>query len=148
LYVTEKAFSVRRYETRGRVLGPAAMSASWQQIVGCHPLIRPKERPLFCGSALLAFRMLRETHPELSSLEARQLVQYGNIETGIFTAEHLCAIALDTGRMKDFYRVASFIEQGKVERLVLNQLVIRYKLENRTKNVLNSSSDEDQQNQP
>ena len=69
-------------------------------------------------------------------------VQYGNIETRIFTAEHLCAIALDTGRMKDFYRVASFIEQGKVDRLVLNQLVIRYKLENRTKNVLNWSSDE------
>ena len=75
-------------------------------------------------------------------------VQYGNIETRIFTAEHLCAIALDTGRMKDFYRVASFIEQGKVDRLVLNQLVIRYKLENRTKNVLNWSSDENQQNQP
>lgn len=44
--------------------------------------------------------------------------------------------------MKDFYRVASFIEQGKVDRLVLNQLVIRYKLEDRTKNVLNWSSDE------
>ena len=75
-------------------------------------------------------------------------VQYGNIETRIFTAEHLCAIALDAGRMKDFYRVASFIEQGKVDRLVLNQLVIRYKLEDRTKNVLNWSSDENQQNQP
>lgn len=69
-------------------------------------------------------------------------VQYGNIETRIFSAEHLCAIALDTGRMKDFYRVASFIEQGKVDRLVLERLVKKYQLENKTKKVLNWNGDE------
>ncbi|MDD5059225.1 MAG: hypothetical protein PHQ60_15285 [Sideroxydans sp.] len=69
-------------------------------------------------------------------------VQYGDIETKIFTAEYLCAIALDTGRIKDFYRVASFIEQQKVDRAVLNQLVSRFKLEGKTKNVLNWNDDE------
>ncbi len=44
--------------------------------------------------------------------------------------------------MKDFYRVASFIEQGKVDRLVLERLVKKYQLENKTKKVLNWNGDE------
>jgi hypothetical protein len=71
-------------------------------------------------------------------------VHYGSIDTRIFSAEHLCAIALDTGRVKDYYRVAAFIEQGKVDRVALNHLVSKYNLSNKTKNVLNWSGDEAQ----
>jgi hypothetical protein len=64
-------------------------------------------------------------------------VQYGDITTQIFTAEFLCVIALDTGRLKDYYRVASFIEQQQVDRVKLRAMVAEYGLEARTKNVLN-----------
>lgn len=66
-------------------------------------------------------------------------VKYGDTPTRIFTPEHLCAIALDTGRMKDYYRVASFIEQGQVDMKKLRAMVKQYGLENRTRNVLNWS---------
>lgn len=69
-------------------------------------------------------------------------VRYGDIPTRIFTPEYLCAIALDTGRLKDYYRVASFIEQQQVDMGKLREMVGQYGLEERTKNVLNWSKDE------
>lgn len=70
-------------------------------------------------------------------------VMYGDIATRIFTPEFLCAIALDTGRLKDYYRVASFIEQQQVNMGKLREMVRQYGLEERTKNVLNWSRNED-----
>ncbi len=69
-------------------------------------------------------------------------VNYGDISTRIFTPEFLCTIALDTGRMKDYYRVASFIEQQQVNMAALREMVKQYGLEDRTKNVLNWSQNE------
>ena len=69
-------------------------------------------------------------------------VNYGDTPTRIFTPEFLCAIALDTGRLKDYYRVASFIEQRKVNMGKLREMVKQYGLEERTKNVLNWSQNE------
>jgi hypothetical protein len=54
----------------------------------------------------------------------------------------LCAIALDTGRLKDYYRVASFIEQRQVNMNKLRGMVKQYGLEDRTKNVLNWNQNE------
>ena len=69
-------------------------------------------------------------------------VKYGDIPTRIFTAEFLCVIALDTGRLKDYYRVASFIEQQQVDMNKLRKMVTQYGLEARTKNVLNWNQNE------
>jgi hypothetical protein len=69
-------------------------------------------------------------------------VKYGDIATRIFTPEFLCAIALDTGRLKDYYRVASFIEQRQVNMNKLRGMVKQYGLEDRTKNVLNWNQNE------
>ena len=40
---------------------------------------------------------------------------FGSVPTRVFSAEYLCAIALDTGRPKDFLRISTFIEQDEVD---------------------------------
>jgi hypothetical protein len=46
----------------------------------------------------------------------------------VFRAEHLCAIALQTGRKKDYLRVSMFLEQDAVELAELTDVVGRYDL--------------------
>jgi len=57
------------------------------------------------------------------------VVEFEGVSTWVFTAEHLCAIALQTGRSKDFLRVAMFFEQEQVDRAKLRELALRYALE-------------------
>jgi hypothetical protein len=52
---------------------------------------------------------------------------YGEL-TRVFTAEYVCAAALDLYRMKDQLRVASFLEAGKVDITKLEALAARYGL--------------------
>jgi hypothetical protein len=63
-------------------------------------------------------------------LSAR-VVTFDGVPTRVFTAEHLCAIALDTGRGKDFLRVANFLEQRAVSEASLNALLGRFQLTQR-----------------
>ena len=51
-----------------------------------------------------------------------------DVPTRVFTAEHLCAIALQTGRPKDHARVAMFFEQGAIDRGVLDDILRRHDL--------------------
>ena len=46
------------------------------------------------------------------ALEAAVEVEVEEISTRVFTAEHLAAIALQTGRPKDKARLLQFIESG------------------------------------
>lgn len=64
-------------------------------------------------------------------------VLYEHVPTRVMTAEHLCAINLDTARHKDFYRVSLFIEEGAVDIRVLEDLLKRYQLEDRRSKVSN-----------
>lgn len=64
-------------------------------------------------------------------------VLHDDIPTRVLTAEHLCAINLDTARPKDFYRVSLFIEEDAVDLAALETLLNRYQLEDRTVKVLN-----------
>ncbi len=64
-------------------------------------------------------------------------VLYDGIPTRVLTAEHLCAINLDTGRPKDHYRVSLFIEAEAVDMPALEALLVRYQLQERTAKVLN-----------
>lgn len=64
-------------------------------------------------------------------------VEFAGIPTRIFTPEYLCAIALDTGRTKDYYRVSMFIEQLAVDASSLVSLVNRFGLSEKTVNILN-----------
>jgi hypothetical protein len=64
-------------------------------------------------------------------------VEFSGVPTKIFTPEYTCAIALDTGRPKDFMRVAMFIEQDMVDIDLLNKLIDRYGLLDKVKQVSN-----------
>lgn len=64
-------------------------------------------------------------------------VQFDGIPTRVFTAEHTCAIAMDTGRPKDYLRVSMFIEQQAVDIEALANLLHRYNLEGRCKHIHN-----------
>lgn len=56
-------------------------------------------------------------------------VDYEGIPTRVFRPEHLCTIALQTGRSKDYARVILFMEQNEVDRKVLSALALRFGLE-------------------
>jgi len=58
-------------------------------------------------------------------------VDYEGIPTRVFRPEHLCAIALQTGRNKDYARVILFLEQNEVELDILSALVSRNGLTDR-----------------
>ena len=57
--------------------------------------------------------------------------EYDGIPTRVFSAEHLCAIALQTGRTKDYLRVTMFLEQGVVNLELLSDILKRYDLTDR-----------------
>lgn len=71
------------------------------------------------------------------ALDAALEVHFEDVPTRVLTAEYLCAINLDTGRAKDFYRVSLFIEADAVDMEALEVLLLRYNLQHRTANVLN-----------
>ena len=50
------------------------------------------------------------------------------VPTCVLMAEHLVAIALQTGRTKDYLRIAQFLEQDAVSTDRLNQILIRHGL--------------------
>lgn len=54
--------------------------------------------------------------------------EFDGIPTRVFTAEHLCAVALDTGRTKDYLRVAMFLEQHAVNHDLLDMILERHNL--------------------
>jgi hypothetical protein len=55
-------------------------------------------------------------------------VDFEGIPARVFRPEHLCAIALETGRAKDYARVSMFLEQNEVDRMLLSAVAARYDL--------------------
>ncbi len=58
-------------------------------------------------------------------------VDYDGTSTRVFRPEHLCAVALQTGRSKDRLRVRMFLEQGAVDLERLKELLSRFDLDGR-----------------
>jgi hypothetical protein len=58
-------------------------------------------------------------------------VEFDGIPTRVFTAEHLCAVALQTGRTKDYLRVVMFLEAEQVDRGLLESTLKRHNLEDK-----------------
>ena len=56
-------------------------------------------------------------------------VTFDRVPTRLFRAEHLCAIALQTGRTKDVLRVVMFLEQRRVDPARLEVLARRFSLQ-------------------
>ncbi len=57
-----------------------------------------------------------------------QTIKYARVATFIMRPEHLVAIMLDTGRPKDYLRIAMFLEQGAVNLRSLMPVLRRHGL--------------------
>ncbi len=64
---------------------------------------------------------------------------FDGVPTRVFSAEHLCAIALQTGRSQGFARVMLFLEENEVDLGALSALAARFGLSDRLTRVLNSA---------
>jgi hypothetical protein len=58
-------------------------------------------------------------------------VQFDGIPTRVFRPEHLCAVALQVGRSKDYLRVTMFLEEGSVDTDLLVKVLQRHGLDDR-----------------
>lgn len=63
---------------------------------------------------------------------AREL-QFGSVTARVMSPEYLCAIALQTGRNKDYVRVEEFFTRQVVDRRQLMALVERFRIADRWK---------------
>src|SRR5256885_6051191 len=52
-----------------------------------------------------------------------QTIKYAGVTTRIMRPEHLVAIMLDTGRLKDYLRISMFLEQGGIKMRSLNAVL-------------------------
>jgi hypothetical protein len=74
-------------------------------------------------------QFLPSTGPLLDeALEQAVSVQVEGTSTRVFTAEHLAAIALQTGRAKDKARLLQFMESGVVISSLLQSIIARHDL--------------------
>lgn len=71
------------------------------------------------------------------ALLAARSTTFDGVPTKVMTAEHLCAIALQTGRQKDYARVSLFIDDGAVDIGKTLELLERYNLTAQTLKVSN-----------
>lgn len=62
------------------------------------------------------------------ALEQALETEVEGIPTRVFTAEHLVAIALQTGRSKDFLRILQFVEAGVLDVDKFDAIINRYGL--------------------
>jgi hypothetical protein len=67
------------------------------------------------------------------ALAEAQETRYEATPTRVLRAEHLLAIALQTGRDKDRERVRLLRDQGRLDQKYLNDVLVRHKLEDRWK---------------
>ena len=65
---------------------------------------------------------------ETEALEKAVPTTVGDLETRVMTAEHLVAIALATGRAKDFARIVQFVEEDLLDRTALDDILKRHGL--------------------
>jgi hypothetical protein len=70
-------------------------------------------------------------------------VDFDGVPTRVFRPEHLCAVALETGRAKDYARVVLFLEAGEVARDALNEVAERFGLSKRLERALDTLGAED-----
>ncbi len=63
-------------------------------------------------------------------LQKARTFDVDGVPVRVMPPEYLVAIMLRTGRAKDFARVEMFIQQEKVDTILLEELIVRFNLEN------------------
>jgi hypothetical protein len=62
------------------------------------------------------------------AVEQAVAVDFEGVLARVMKAEHLCAIALQTGRSKDFTRLLTFLESGTLEAEAFDAVLVRHGL--------------------
>ncbi len=62
------------------------------------------------------------------ALREAEIIEYRSTPVRVMTAEHLIAIAIQTGRPKDRVRVALLLEEAQIDRNRLDSILKRYSL--------------------
>lgn len=62
------------------------------------------------------------------AVERAQSIKYSRVTTRIMRPEHLVAIMLDTGRLKDYLRIGMFLEQRALNMRQLRDVLKRHNL--------------------
>ena len=89
-------------------------------------------------------QILTDANPLVAEAIAEaSAVVYEGVPTRIFRAEHLCAVALQTGRLKDYLRVGMFLDQNAVSQDVLSAILARFGLMDRMNRVVSSETPPD-----
>jgi hypothetical protein len=65
---------------------------------------------------------------EQEALDEAVRTDYEGVPTSVLSPEHLVAIALKTGRAKDYARIAMFLDQDAVDTVRLNSILFRHGL--------------------
>jgi hypothetical protein len=75
------------------------------------------------------------TFDALTEEAVREAVEknVGQTKTRVMRVEHLIAIALKTGRAKDFARITLLLEQAEVDVARLQEILVRHQLQNQWK---------------
>jgi hypothetical protein len=108
---------------RGNPLAPLQPIYDYLTPLGAEP----KGEHLFLKGWLVQF-LPTENALNKEALEAAVETKVRGVRTWVMTAEHLMAIALKLGRTKDVARVESFIELGKYDQRVLDDILARHNL--------------------
>lgn len=62
------------------------------------------------------------------AVEQAVAIDFEGVPTRVMTAEHLAAIALQTGRAKDYTRLLAFVESGRLDSTQLTDILTRHHL--------------------
>jgi hypothetical protein len=88
-------------------------------------------------------QILTDANPLIAeAIREAKSVDYDGIPTRVFRPEHLCAVALQTGRSKDYLRVRMFLEDGAVDKSSLSAVLSRFGLEEKMKRLLSLDIDQ------
>lgn len=68
---------------------------------------------------------------ETDAIENALQTEVDGVTTWVMRAEHLVAIALQTGRAKDYSRILHFLEQNAVDRAKLDHVLQQFNLVNK-----------------
>jgi hypothetical protein len=88
---------------------------------------RPEGDAVVIGNWPVQF-LPAETPLLREAVEQARVVDYEGVPTRVMSAEHLMAIAVQTGRTKDHARLVAFVESGVADRARLDDILSRHGL--------------------
>jgi len=73
------------------------------------------------------------------SVTNAQEIEFEGVKTKVIIPEYLIALLLKVGREKDIRKIKMLLEQAKVDRKKLNEILVRYDLDSKFKSFMDKS---------